>query len=138
MNPEIIYAKLKALEEQLVLVEESDSVTDETGTHHYEKYSNGTAKAWGTAIITTDFQIPLGDFHRAEDSFSFGNLIDFDSESVHVLAYVDDRTTDVNIQIMTASNTDNLYSDFRLLAVNPSAVSERTVYVNYHITGTAL
>src|SRR5699024_693506 len=118
---------------------EADTVVDEWGLHHYEKYQDGTGLAWGyykLENIDIDFQV--GDFHRTSSSYNImpAPAIEFKTDSVVAHMFVDARTDIVNCIPMSGGRFGFYYSA-RLFIFNPAPQSG-TVYVNYRYTGTVI
>lgn len=117
---------------------ESDSISDATGNHFYEKYDNGKAKAWGNWIFEgVNFTTALGPFHRSALNYKIDPMISFDPETASINVFVDNRTDTVNCIAMTGSN-NGAFDNVRLLVLNPDPQEEVTVSVSYQIEGTPL
>lgn len=119
---------------------EADTVTDQWGVHHYEKYQDGTGLAWGYYVlenIDIDFSVG-GYYHRTQGSYNImpNPAIEFETDSVVANMFVDARTDIVNCFVMSGGSFGDYYS-CRLMIMNASPQSG-TVYVNYRYTGTVI
>ena len=117
---------------------DSGELIDDTGHHYYEKYSNGTAKAWGYHIFTgIDFDIVLGEFYRHRNNIKVEALIEFDPENVSAQIYIDNRTDTVNAIAMAGSN-NGIYDNIRTMVFNPAEQLDVTLYISYNYNGIPL
>ena len=114
---------------------DSGQLIDDTGSHFYEIYKNGFGNAWGFHILKgVDFESPLGEFHRATSPYDIDGLLNFDENSVSINIFIDNRTNNYNIALMTTVNSRGPYS-IRLMNFNPAVVENVDIYVSYNYKG---
>jgi len=112
------------------------SKKDGNSSHFYEKYADGTAKAWGFREVTVDFTSSLGDFYRASEQVDFNNMIDFFNNDKLVVLCDARPATDsqtYNIIPMTPNSTNPFRR--RLLYASTSSRTDATIRLSYQITG---
>src|SRR5699024_1118134 len=116
---------------------EADTVVDEWGTHHYEKYDDGTGLAWGLYILEDrDIDFPVGGlYHRTSGDFNImpAPAIEFESDSVGGNVFVDARTNIVNCIAMSGGKYGRYYSvRFMIFTAEPQS---GRIYANYRYWG---
>lgn len=123
-------------ESETPYIVDSGQLIDDTGSHYYEIYKTGFAKAWGFHIKrNVEFNLQMNNgMYKADGDYHFEGLLDFDWDTLSVHLYIDGRSRLNNLQLYSPYSRDLPFSAIIVLA-DTSPFEGRDVYVSYQYTG---